>query len=162
MLNEELLKSVDSYVNEHLIVKQKSYSCSIDSFDANPIRKIKSLDSRIKELDESFSVSLLKIIDALGISDVEAYTRSNIDRRLFSKIRSDTNYRPSKQTVLALCIGLKLSLKEARALLNKAGYSLSNSSISDVVVKYFIENNTYDIFLINEVLLHYDQKPLTN
>lgn len=113
-------------------------------------------------LDESFSEMLLRKIDEIGISDVECYSRANIDRKLFSKIRSNKYYRPTKNTALALAIGLKLPLEEVNELLMKAGFALSTSSMSDVIVKYYLENNIYDLYEINSMLIRYDLKPLTN
>ena len=88
---------------------------------------------------------------------METYKRANITKAHFSKIRTHNDYRPTKTTVLAFCIALKLSLKETNTLLEKAGFSLSNSSILDLIVKFFIENKNYDVFEINQVLFEYDQ-----
>lgn len=120
------------------------------------------LEDRFKSLDESFSEMVLRKIDEKGISDATCYKKANIDRRLFSKIRSDIYYRPTKQTALALGIALELPLIEIEDLLKKAGFALSDSNKFDVIVKYFIENENYDISLIDEVLLKYDQKTITN
>ena len=107
-------------------------------------------------MDESFSASLLKLIDTKGMKDSECYRKAGIDRRHFSKMRSD-NYHPSKSTVLALCIALSLSKSEASALLEKAGYALSRSSLQDQIVEFFLINKKWDIDLVNEALYAYDQ-----
>lgn len=114
-------------------------------------------DGLIAHLDEPFSDTLFKLIDAKGKTDVEVYKKANIDRKLFSKIRSVKGYTPKKATILALAIALELSLQETDDLLKRAGYALSHASKFDVIVEYFIINGKYNIFDINEVLFQYDQ-----
>jgi len=115
------------------------------------------LDDIVGGLDEPFSAALLRLIDAAGKKDSEIYRRANIDRRLFSKIRNNTQYAPSKPTVLAFAVALELSLEQTEDLLERAGFALSRSRKFDVIVEYFIRSRKYDIFMINEVLFSYDQ-----
>ena len=110
--------------------------------------------------EKTFSEALLDIIDAKGMTDVETYKRSNIDRRLFSKIRSNAGYAPSKSTVLALTIGLRLSVQDAQDLLARAGFAFSPCDTRDLIVRYFLEKGDHDIARVNAALYDFDQSLL--
>ena len=116
-----------------------------------------SLQEYIDQMDMSFQEMLFDLIDKSGMTDVECYKRANVDKRTFSKIKSNKDHRPSKQTVIAFAISLRLDLDETQALLATVGFTLSKSNVFDKIIRYFIHNKNYNIFEINEALFEFDQ-----
>lgn len=177
MQDLELLKEVSAYIEAHLErpAPPKSRAAGavgmalplfhilpLTGHMAEPPTQLKSyseqdegFSSILNRLEDSFSTLLIKYIRQKGLSNAEVYKEANLDRRLFSKIISNSNYAPAKSTVLALVIALRLNLDEAATLLKSAGFALSHSSRVDLVVEYFIQKGgrEYNIFQINDVLM---------
>lgn len=176
-LSEKLFKSVSSYIDENYIRSKKLDEYGTESMYGSRLvtRRIREqecsdmsvgaaipIDSDawgqlLKDLDAGFSETLLQLIDRTGKKDSEIYKKANVDRKLFSKIRNNMDYRPSKTTALAFAFALELDVDETKDFISRAGFALSHSSKFDVIVEYFLVNRNYNVFELNEVLFAFDQ-----
>ena len=125
-------------------------------------RKDKSLVDILKSQDQSFALTLLKLIDKKSLSDVSTYKKANVSKQTWYKILNDADYKPSKNTVLSFAIALELSFEETQALLGTVGYTLSKSIKFDLIISFFLKRRIYDIFEIEETLLQFDQPLLSS
>lgn len=176
-LSEKLFKSVSSYIDENYIRSKTLDEYGTESMYSSRLetRRIREqecsdmlvgaaipIDSDdwgqlLKDLDAGFSETLLQLIDRTGKKDSEIYKKANVDRKLFSKIRNNMDYRPSKTTALAFAFALELDVDETKDFISRAGFALSHSSKFDVIVEYFLVNRNYNVFELNEVLFAFDQ-----
>ena len=163
MLNKQTLNELEEYIQSHLVMENMvlseelrtlEYSLQAESFTIDMEDFIKN------HRQPTLNQVLFRFIDKKGVSDAEIYKKAGIDRRLFSKIRSNPDYRPGKNTTIALALALHLNKKDTASLLSSAGYSLSDSNTSDLIIQYCLENNIYDMYSVNLALDHFDQKPL--
>lgn len=146
-------KELEKFIKNNFVSKNKKTNRHMSkTFISENISNLKA---------PSFSQTLFEMIDKKGMTDVECYKNANIDRKLFSKIRCNDDYKPSKGTVLSFAVSLKLTKEETNKLLLSAGYILSPSILSDIIVLYFIENKLYNINDINLALYEHGQKVLS-
>lgn len=180
-LTEKLFSSVSSYIDENYVrtrtmdeyswegrsripresrrvrMPMEMEECLSVSYSAAPSGNTQDLGQLLKGLDAGFSETLLQLIDRTGKKDSEIYKKANVDRKLFSKIRNNPDYKPSKGTALAFAFALELNIEETKDLIGRAGFALSHSSKFDVIVEYFLIHKNYDVFELNEVLFAFDQ-----
>jgi hypothetical protein len=162
MFGRELLEELQQYVDTHLQLvfhEMKLYS-SEERMISEEIQNV-DIEEFIKiKRQPTFNQTLFRFIDKKGVTDADVYKRAGIDRRHFSKIRSNSEYKPGKNTVIALALALELTKKETENFLSSAGYSLSDSDTFDLVIQFCLEKKIYDFYDINQALEYFSLNPL--
>ena len=181
-LSEKLFHSVASYIDQHYVDdwelstygpkgntrrQQLRRRQDIDLYERCAPMEMPmaasqppSLADLLKQADAGFAESLLKRIDKSGLKDSVIYKKAHVSRQHFSKIRNNPNYKPTKETAIAFALALELDVAQTNDLIGRAGYTLSNSSKFDLIIRYFIEQKQYNIVEINTVLYEFDQRLL--
>ena len=179
-ISKRLQADIDSYIDANYIARQElvfdpyTYSYQGDTSaaatppaqpESPPVVSTKptaSLSSMLDEMEQGFAQTLFRFIDEKGLTDTECYKRANVDRRVFSKIKTKSSYSPTKETIVSFAVALKLSLDETIQLLSSAGLTLSHSNRFDIIIEYFIKTGNYDMMDINEALYQYGQPCIGN
>ena len=161
MISKEFLIELKKYVDKHIPILVRENTCLHESYVETPVMQNDMTDYITKKKKPSFNKFLFKYIDESGMSDAEVYKKAGLDRRLFSKIRSNPEYHPGKSTAIALALALELDMMKTEELIETAGYSLSYSETFDLVITYCIENKVFNINDVNMALDYFSLKPLT-
>lgn len=178
-----LISSVQSYIDEKYACSNKriqrssarsnascerkrSWQADEESYQPSESLVCMQSDRRLEDLvaqtTETFQQALFRMIDERGLKDSEVYKRANMDKKLFSKIRSNADYQPKKITAISLALALRLNLDETRDFIGRAGFALTHTSKFDIIIEYFIENKNYDLFEINQVLFAFGEPLIGN
>lgn len=176
MLTKDLLEQINSYVEENLrfklpkkirsLTEKKILTCKCRITISRkclelPAPQKKCLEENLSTADEeTFAEYLLRYMNERGADPVEVYKRVNLDRRVFSKLRTNRYYKPHKRTLFVIAFGLELNVDEAENLLKRAGYSFSPYDKADIIIKFFFEQNIHNLFTVNEALVDYGCRPL--
>ena len=147
-------EEIDSYIKNEFHYKIHDTTLEIKS----PTPNYSSINDFIKQSDDILQDNIRKMILTKQLDEVEVYKKADIDRKLFSKIRTQPDYHPNKNTLLKLCLAMNLNTDETENLLNSAGYSLSKSLRSDLILRYCFGHRIFDVITVNQILDHYGEK----
>mgnify|MGYP001201184167 FL=1 len=156
MMYNELLKEIEQYIKMHKNAIYRSLQSMVYEEDV----QVEVEDYINKFRKPPLNQILFQLIDQKGMKDSEVYKRAGIDRRHFSKIRTNSSYKPKKNTIISLALALELDKDETEELLQAAGYAFSDNDTHDLIIQFFLEKQLYDIGIINEVLDHFRLRPL--
>lgn len=162
LLGQKVQSSLQSYIDDHYVDEHYFQRLNTENLQRNvpQYKELASAPLPVFQPEETFSQARLRLIDTKGLTDAQAYKRANIDRKHFSKIRSNKAYAPSKRTVLAFTIALELNFQEAEMLLERAGFAFSPAFVRDLIVRWFIEQGKANIHEVNAALFEYEQELL--
>ncbi len=156
-IEKTLFEKISKYVQGDFFGFNSADVCKTACLKEWEIPCFSEIEELLIKMDDNFSVTLLKLIDAKGLTEVECYKKANVSKQTWYKIMNEKDYKPSKNTVIAFAIALELSLEETRRLLATVGFTLSRSNKFDIIIEYFITHEQYEIFLINEALFKFNQ-----
>ncbi|MBO4857729.1 MAG: hypothetical protein J5527_04385 [Treponema sp.] len=116
-----------------------------------------TINDYITPSEDILQEKIRKTILAKNLDEVDIYKKADVDRKLFSKIRTQPDYHPNKKTLLKLCLAMNLDTNETEDLLSTAGYSLSKSIRSDLILRYCFTHRIFDVIAVNQILDHYGE-----
>jgi len=161
LISRTKYNDIQSYIDDQIVYEQKIKELKyLSKIDSSRIDLHREVSDDFDYMDDTWQEALMKLIIASGKTNAQVYKKANISKQHFSKILKNVDYHPSKPTVIAFCLALKLNLDETIDLLEKAGYQLSLSIKFDIIIRYYLEREIYDIFEINETLFDFDQELL--
>jgi hypothetical protein len=165
MFDKKLLADIEKYIEENYVEELKEMGhyarfskCLCDESISVCLESKRKLSDLDELLETSWQEMVFRWIDFKGLKDSDVYKKGNISKQTFSKIRSNVDYQPNKDTAIQMCFGLELCIDDSLDLIGKAGFNLSNSIKRDIVVRYFIENEMYNVDSLNMALDEFGMK----
>ena len=154
-----LKSKLEKYLKDNLEIRKSKMAFGTARYAEAACLEEASISNYIEDnKEDSFQSKLFELIDNRNLKDSDVYNKVNIDRRLFSKIRSDEKYHPSKETVILLGIALELNENEIEDLLDSASYSLPKNTTYDLIIRFCFKEHIYNLNQINDFLYDHNCK----